>query len=533
MSRRKNFRNLDEPLLFNDHKPLTRRSFIAQGLAAGVSSIVGGSVLGLFANPRKAHATLSDDIFQVLNNTCGGIATADRIPFICFDLAGGANIAGSNVLVGQRGGQLDFLSTQGYVKQGLPADMVPQAANVQAGASDFINTDLGLAFHSDSGFLRGILEKVSADTMGRTNGAVIVARSENDTSNNPHNPMYGINIAGGEGELVTLVGSRSSISGGNSEAPISMINPEVRPTKVDRASDVTGLVDTGDLVGLLSQQDTVAVMESIYRISDQKLNSVDTRITADDVVKDLVRCGYIGAADLADRFGNPNDLNPLADPDLVGPAGVFSFAEYNGDREFEKTASIAKLVVNGFSAAGTVTMGGYDYHTGDRATGELRDLRAGRAMGACIEYAAKLGRPLMLYVFTDGSVFSNGNRDESVEGRGKGVWTGDNQQTSSAFFLVYNPGSRAVLMGSTPSQQAMHQQIGFMRASGDVETAATPASNNVNLLVETVVLNYLALHNLQGNFANLFPNHGLGNVTSRDALTAFEPIFNGSLSNPL
>ncbi len=533
MSTRKKFHKPDEPLLFDDHKPMTRRSFIAQGLATGVSSYVGGSVLGLFANPQKAHATLSDDVLQVLNNACGGISTSDRVPFICFDLAGGANVAGSNVLVGQRGGQLDFLSTAGYVKQGLPGDMVPQAANVQAGTSDFVNTDLGLAFHSDSGFLRGILEKVSADTATRINGAVIAARSENDTSNNPHNPMYGINMAGGEGELVTLIGSRSSISGGNSEAPLSMINPEVRPTKVDRVSDVTGLVDTGDLVGLLSQQDTVAVMESIYRISDQKLNSVDTRITADDVVKDLVRCGYIGAADLADRFGNPNDLNPLADPDLVGPNGVFSLAEFEGDREFEKTASIAKLVVNGFSAAGTVTMGGYDYHTGDRATGELRDIRAGRAMGACLEYAAKLGRPLMMYVFSDGSVFSNGNTDESEEGRGKGVWTGDNQQTASSFFLVYNPGMRAVLMGSSPDQQAVHQQLGFMRASGDVETASSPAANNVNLLVETVILNYLSLHNLQGNFETLFPNHGLGNVASRDALTAFEPIFNGSLSTPI
>ena len=61
-----------------------------------------------------------------------------------------------------------------------------------------------------------------------------------------------------------------------------------------------------------------------------------------------------------------------------------------------------KLVVNGFSGAGTVTMGGFDYHTGDRATGELRDLRAGRCMGACLEYAARRNKPLMMYVFSDG-----------------------------------------------------------------------------------------------------------------------------------
>ncbi len=532
MSRRKLFRNLDEPLLYGDHRPLTRRSFVAQGLAAGAASFVGGSVLSLFSNPLEAQAALSDDILDVLNNTCGGVSEATRIPFICFDLAGGANIAGSNVLVGGAGGQLDFLSTAGYSKQGLPGDIIPQVADVATGATDFVDQRMGLAFHTDSGFLRGIAEKVTADTMTRINGAVIAARSENDTGNNPHNPMYGINVAGADGRLVSLVGSRSSDSGGNSQAPIAMFNPEVRPTKVDRRSDVTGLVETGDF-GALGQQDVVAVLESIYRISNQKLGAVNTRITADDVVKDLVRCGYIQSADLAAEFGNPMALDPFLDPDMVGPNGVFTQEEFMNDREFEKTASIASMVINGRSGAGTITMGGYDYHTGDRATGELRDLRAGRAMGACLEYAAKKGRPLMMYVFSDGSVFSNGTTDDSVNGRGKGVWTGDNQQTASSFFMVYNPNSRAVVMGGTPEEQARHQQIGYMRASGDVETASSPAANNVNLLVETVVLNFLALHNLHGEFETLFPNHGLGNAASRDALTAFEPIFDGSVNNPL
>ena len=72
-------------------------------------------------------------------------------------------------------------------------------------------------------------------------------------------------------------------------------------------------------------------------------------------------------------------------------------------------------------------------------TGEQRDLRAGQCIGACLEYAARTGKPLMLYVFSDGSLSSNGMIDNSVNGRGKGVWTGDNQSTASSFFLVFNP----------------------------------------------------------------------------------------------
>ncbi len=520
----------DDVLLHDDHsKPMTRRDFIAQGFCAGAGVLAGASVLSLFANPRKAMAALSPDL-EALKAGCG-IATqgAGKIPFIVFDLAGGANIAGSNVLVGGRGGQLDFLSTQGYSRQGLPGDMLPSIANPDTGLSDFINTELGLAFHADSAFLRGIQDKLNVTNRANVNGAVIPARSENDTGNNPHNPMYGINRAGADGSLLTLIGSRNTDSGGNSMAPATLIDPSKRPTKVDRPSDVTGLVDTGDLVGLLSQEDSVAVMESIQRISDMKLNRVNTQITTDEVVKDLVRCGYVKSADITDRFGDPSTLNPELDPMIVGEGGIFSAEEFASDREFQKTASVMKLVMNGFAGAGTITMGGYDYHVGNRATGEVRDLRAGRCMGACLEYAARLGVPLMMYVMSDGSVFSNGMIDDSVDGRGKGVWTGDNSSTAGSFFLVYNPNGTPQLLGANETEQAMHQQIGYMRRDGSVETASTPAANNVNLLVETVVLNYLALHGEQGRMNEVMPNNGLGNAALMDSLTAFAPIVNGTI----
>jgi len=514
----------DAPLLHQCHKkPVTRRDFIAQGFGLGMTTMTAGGILSLFASPQMAYAQLSGDI-QTLRDSCGiSVLGAGKIPFIAIDLAGGANISGSNVLVGQRGGQMDFLSTAGYSKLGLPGDMIPSIANPNTGMSDFINTDLGLAFHSDSAFLRGILDKVSANTAASINGAVIPSRSDNDTGNNPHNPMYGIARAGADGSLLGLIGSRSTDSGGNSMAPAMLIDPSQRPTKVDRPSDVTGLVDVGDLVGLLDQSDAVAVMESIYRLSDKKLNRLNTKVTKDAVIKDLIRCGYIKSADIADRFGNPNTLNPLNDPDIVGSAGIFSTDEFN-DQEFQKTASVMKLVVNGFAGAGTITMGGFDYHTGNRSTGEVRDLRAGRCMGACLEYAARIGRPLMLYVFSDGSVASNGRIDDTPNGRGKGEWTGDNSSTGASFFLVYNPTGRPSLLGGSLEAQALHQQLGYMRPDASVETAATPAANNVNLLVDSVVLNYMALHGEQGNFASLFPNHGLGNFTLQQSMTAFSQI---------
>ena len=550
-------RHPDAPQRHPNHgRPMTRRELICQGFLGGSATVLSGGIFSLFGNPRAAYAALASDL-DGLRASCGiNVTGAGRIPFICFDLAGGANMAGSNVLVGRQGGQMDDLSTAGYSKLGLPGDMVPSAIDPNTN-TDHRDLRLGLGFHRDSAFLRGMFGSIKTPGLESSiNGAVIPARSENDTGNNPHNPMYGIRRAGAEGSILGLVGSENTASGGNSVAPIALMNAEFRPTKVDRPSDVTGLVDTGELLNLLSETDALAVMESIYRLSDQKMARVSTGLnfpdpnnaplTRDEVVEDLVKCGYLSAADIADRFSDPGALDPAQDANIVGGANsIFTAAEFNdnggdGD-EFRKTASVMKMVIDGFAGAGCITMGGYDYHGGARAEGEVKDFRAGRCMGACLEYASRanggLGVPLMVYVFSDGSLSSNGVIDNSVDGRGKGEWTSDDQDTAASFFLVYNPTGRPQLFQSgfdgLPPEQ--HQQLGYFSADGDVVRSSTPGANNVNLLVEMVLLNYMALHNEQMLFPTngFFPMHGLGDNTNLDRLTAFEAIVNGTIANPL
>jgi len=111
---------IDEPILHDGHKrPVTRREFLGAGLISGSAMVMGDSLLmGLMSNPALA-ATPAE---------CGlDVRGAAKIPFIAFDLGGGANMAGSSVLIGGPGGQLDLLSTAGYNKLGLPGDMIPGA----------------------------------------------------------------------------------------------------------------------------------------------------------------------------------------------------------------------------------------------------------------------------------------------------------------------------------------------------------------------------------------------------------------------
>jgi hypothetical protein len=285
-----------EPILHPDHKlPVTRRDFLSAGFITSAATVMMPGIFGaLFSKNARAINTQPDVHCGIIEGSAGG---AGKIPFICFDLGGGANMAGSNVLVGQQGGQLAELSAAGYNKMGLPTAMSPIAD------PGVVNTDLGLAFHGDSAFLRGIISKTSPQCRANVNGAVIPARSDNDTGNNPHNPMYGIAKASADGELLTLIGTNNSDSGGRSMAPASMIDLTIRPTKISSRNDTRGLVDTGAVSALMPDQDEAGrIMKAVEKISLAKIDGATTDSVPTDVlpesttnmtVQNLVHCGYL------------------------------------------------------------------------------------------------------------------------------------------------------------------------------------------------------------------------------------------------
>jgi hypothetical protein len=482
------FRHLSHP------RPRTRREFLAQGFLSGAAYLVAPSLLGLFQSSEARAQAVS----------CGLGGAGNKIPFLVFDLAGGASIAGSNVLVGTQT-QLDPLGPDGYTKVGLPSGRTPTDPL-------FVDQSMGIAFHSESALLRGIKRRATQTTLDRVNGTVFCARSDNDTGNNPHNPVYGIHAAGAEGGLLALVGSESSDSGGNSSFPMYMFDPTVRPTKVASPGDARGLVDTGQLVTLLdSPADAAAVMAAAEAISGSKV----ARLPETSLVKSLINCSYQETTELVSRFGDPNQLDPSQDPLLTA---IISPAELS-QSEFRKTASIMKLVLAGFAGAGTIELGGYDYHDGTRATGERKDEIAGQAIGAALQYAAATNRPLVIYLISDGSLSSDGVVDNSTDGAGKLVWRGDNSDTSSTVMLVFDPDGRPAL--TAPGRN----QIGRYRASGSVETAATPIADNVTALAEAAILNYLALHGEVGRFTTVLPGATLGGSAAvLDPLTAFTKL---------
>ena len=525
-----------EPLLHENHKrPVTRRDFLAAGMLSTTGVVLAPAWLGALLRTNRANAALDPDINALLaSGQCSVPSSGAGIPFICFDLAGGANLVGSEVLVGQQGGQTAFLSTAGYELLGVPGNMVPSS-------SANIDPSLGLLWHADGAIKRGILSVATTPaTAAGTSGGVFCAESQNDTQANPHNPMYGIAMAGAQGQLLTLIGTQSSVSGGNSEAPMMLINPALQPTTISQPSDATALVPIPP--GGVQDPLSVAVIESQTRISGgSALFASGNEATiggalsapnatpgvqlyadpvADTTLKNQVRCSYVKAANTADLFGNPSALDPTQDPLIIGGATpIFTAAEMNSNSDAAATATVMKLVIDGFAGAGTITMGGFDYHDGTRATGETRNFQAGQMIGAVLEYAQRKGKPVMIYVISDGSLNSNMMVDSSAAGRGKLGWQGDNSSVASTFFLVYSPSGRPKLLNG-----AAGQQIGYFSAAGNVVSSSSPVGNAVTTLVGAVILNYMGLLGTSAQYSALFPMLPLGSASQLDALTVFQPI---------
>jgi hypothetical protein len=239
-------------------------------------------------------------------------------------------------------------------------------------------------------------------------------------------------------------------------------------------------------------------------------------------------CAYTKAAYLLNTYPNPGAVDPDDDKLIVGASGsIFTTAEYQGNSDFQKTAAVMKLVIDGDAAAGTIELGGFDYHTGERATGEMRDFGAGQCIGAVLQYAALRSKPVMIYIFSDGSLASDGTIDDSTGGGGKGVWTADNQNVAATYWLIYNPAGRAV---SAQSSLEKSLQLGYLNPDGSQNTNSSPAGNNVPNLVQMVVLNYLALHSANdlARWPTLWPNpntvNTLGSGSALDPLIMYQPL---------
>jgi hypothetical protein len=487
------------------HSLKTRRDFLSYGLVGACTWVVAPDLLSVI-NSASAQAT---GCAQAINNSA--------IPVLIIDMAGGANIAGSNIMVGRSGGQLDFLDTYKYL--GLPSAFHPNQ-------SGMLNHEFGLAFHSDSFMLRGIQAHTNEADRSKTDGMIVCTSVSDDTSNNQINPAFWLADAGASGSLLNLVGAKGSggsqgvgPNGGYSVSPVNSISKRSLAVEVAGVESLKTLVALNKIeTSLSSSPDKVQkVLKTIQKLSESKLNSFSRR-TLPQQIADVVKCGIVLPQEVVGGPVTPAHLDPMLD--TAGQSNINAiFNLSSSDKDFsyisknlvgttrngntlaerKNQASVIKLLADGYVGVGTIVLGGGDYHDKTASKGNEFSLQVGRLIGRTISTFAKKGKPVMIHLITDGGVsFKDEVFDESVGGEGKYAWSSDAGDRSATVTLVYNPNGKVGLR--TPDRRQLGSYINAVSCNN---TTATICSNNPVNCAKVTVANYLALSGRETQLATI------------------------------
>lgn len=481
--------------LHADHKvPVTRRDFLAAGLM-GISTM---------ALTSGSSALLSSsNVFGAA--MCGpGNLLCGNVPFLCLDGVGGMNIAGGNVIVG-----FDQNQQQEEFGHNVVSDFrrLGIADNYHPSKSGMINTNYGLKFHSTSGILEG-LEEVLAPRVGDTkdlreyvDGILLCAVTADDTNGNPTNTTYMAQKVGAKGDLVQLVGTSGSVSGGNSAAPSDQVNLTLKPSKLANFKSSESLLSIGNNIMSASGLNAFGngggtrmkrFMEIISRGGASHLNDIRrSPAMSAEVDKYLTRQG--GTLGVFDNF-SPAALNPMTNPaDGAVIAKVYDTALNAVD---QRVANILNLLTKRIAGAATIEIGGCDYHNGSASAGHASDKTIGRNMGLAIRMAAERNQPIFMHLFTDGGVTGDAAGQVDPDFPTRTVWRSDDGVRSAAVMLVFHPNRKRTNVGDNEHSNFLisgkTRQIGWYKIAGGTAIDSHSLANNVSKLWIAVILNYMA-----------------------------------------
>ena len=372
-----------------------------------------------------------------------------------------------------------------------------------------VNSDMGLKFHAQSAMLEGISNHANVSIRQKCEGAVFCAVSSDDTSNNPHNPMYWLNKAGSFGDIAQTAGTRNGRSGGRSIIPSLSYDPTIAPVTINSPNDCVNLISLGTVHNLFDDVKAKRVLQTIQNMSETKLSTFSAK-SLPEQVREVAECGF--AKDNIDQRVHNNAqrftsaaIDPEQDPTVT------SIYDNLNDNEQRKQASIAKLVLDGYIGTGTIEMGGFDYHgRSTRVEQEDKDRQAGDAIGRVLALAAAKQSDVMIYIFTDGGISSNESIvDENANGKYK--FTNDDGQRAATFMLSYqHNGGRPSLRHGTSGSNTVKRQVGHVKSDSNVEKSANVLSNNVTNLAKAIVANYLARHGDEGRLEEVVGDNPFG-----------------------
>ncbi len=442
----------------NSHSgKLSRRQFVGLGLAGATSVVFSSRALGM--------PSLNSGLPSHFNNT---------IPFLSFDLVGGASMPG-NFLVGNSGGPQDLLTSYDVLGWNPRVD----------GWDDRFGLPMGKA--NVSKIFEGMTQVMSAEAQSRFKMASIVHVTRDDTSDNPLSLLElvtSVEGAGGNG-FKNGVGTYSTNSGGNSGSLKTFSTS--RPLFISQPNDFGLLSGRSNVIQKLGENSNNSLGTTLRKLSRRQVFN----LFGDGEKSRQINNQFEGLSALNTLNFKPTDYSDLVD--------IYSLNQ-NNDSTTLLRAGIAHLVINKVSGPGVITIGGCDYHDGTQATGDAKDLEIGNNIGRAIELAHRRKTPLFIHIFTDGGVSAKtGSRD----------WLADDGEKSLSVIGFYDPASIPTYRTSN-SMQIGHFTNG-QGVNRDTLLGASPS-----LASYAVFANYLNLNGRLGDFneytARPFTSEGLDSI---------------------
>lgn len=457
----------DKLCLHDDHKkPTSRREFLSAGLLSFSGYLIAPSILTILGRAGVAYGA----------DECGGAAaTAMRMPaFINLNLSGGAAMASCTLPLDAGGNPLT-----NYSKVGL-------------GSNPATTTEFQGALFSQSSatsqLLAGIRATATATTLQKTSFISIAVPSGDDTSSNKLDATGLVTAAGLAGDLLPKLGNKATATGVGQAA--ALLTPPA-PLVVRSVNDITGALSAaGAIQAKLDQPKRESLAKLINGLSGSQARAISSVNSASGAqLAKLVQCATDKNIELV-TTANPG-VDPRQDTN-TGVANLWQMANgatVAGQGQNDRIAMGAMVYnsIKGNAGAAGIDIGGFDYHGQSRTQTNQKDADAGRVLGMILESAAIMGKPVMVYVTSDGSV---GAADGSDVNAG---FNGDRGTGGFAFVFAFNPTARPAMK----NDRAGAWQLGEFTASGQ--------SSNDQTLVGTpdkaaaaVFANYL-------KFANQLP----------------------------
>jgi hypothetical protein len=456
------------------HKPPTnRRDFLRYGIIPFAGQVL---MPGFVTQLLGAAAARAD-------GDCAAPGKAGYIPFMLFDMAGGAALPG-NFLVGKQGGPEDLCAT--YEQLGW-----------NPRASGALDKSFGVPMaRKESQILAGMRDGASPQALAKLRMGTICHFAQDDTPSNAVSALGLVSRAGLRGRfLPNGAGSINSLSGGNSDGALK--EAQYKPLFVQHALDIQESTSHGPAFAEFSDDEIKSLSRVILELGAEQMRSF-TGLGGGQRLSEIAACGYGGTK----LYGKAIEgLDARADHHA---AQVYQLRKDPNPRSKRQVfASIAYNVLKGNTGPGAITITGCDYHSPEPPEkGQEMDHACGFQIGRYVELAHRLGTPCFFQLSTDGGVSSD---------PGTRVWSADSNVRSLTVIGYYNP-------KGAPSQRRL--QIGEYLAGGTV--------NQENRLVgggpdagpqraaNVVLANYLAACGKIGDFEKsgqgLFLNTDLDSV---------------------